>query len=90
MWKISDNQASNELSYKLKTKPKLFQKHGDPVKKGERLGNHWTEQADLVTPFLDSDQQPPLSIAHLAGPKAVQKGVNVIDLYEQLFYNHLV
>jgi len=33
---------------------------------------YWTEQAEKVTPFLVSDQQPPLLIEHLAGPKAVK------------------
>ena len=35
--------------------------------------NHWTEQAEKVNPFLVSDQQPPLLIVHLAGPKAVSR-----------------
>lgn len=34
---------------------------------------HWTEQAEKVNPWRVSDQHPPLSIVHLAGPKAVKK-----------------
>lgn len=38
--------------------------------------NHWTEQAENVCPFLVSNQQPPLLIAHLPGPKAVNRSGN--------------
>ena len=80
LMKLQQNSIINTFKNKTKKEKSAPEAQRTTNKVKDYDKHHWTEQAEKVNPFLDSDQHPPLFIAHLAGTKAVKKEVNILGI----------